>query len=75
MQRYVVRWFFVCPKERERERRGGRERGRERERDKEKDTDKDKEKDKTKEREKVWEILFLNRPGQNEKSARYFKER
>jgi hypothetical protein len=53
-------YFYVPKRERERARARARERERERERKKEK---------------KVRAIIFLNRPGQNEKSELYLKER
>ncbi len=60
---------FLCPKERERERERERVRARERARERERERRETRD-----ERTKVQAIIFLNRPGQNEKSANW-KER
>ncbi len=58
LSRSEVFWYFSIPeREREREQERTRERGGERERERE--------------RTQVQAILFLNHPGQNEKSAKY----
>jgi hypothetical protein len=64
---------FLCPKERERDKERERAVDSEDEERERKDKDKNKEKEKReREREKkVPAIIFLNRLGQNEKSAKY----
>ncbi len=70
-----VHWYFYVPK-REREREGEAGRESERERREERGETRDKRRETRKERRETREeaIIFLNRPGQNEKSAKYWKE-
>ncbi len=63
--------IFMSQRERERKRESGSESVREREREKENSERERKEKEKQKERTNVQAIIFLNRLGQNEKSANY----
>ncbi len=58
-------------RERERERERGRGRERDRQRERERDKEEEKEQEKEKEGSKVQAIIYLNRPGQDEKPTNY----